>query len=205
MKISAVVLNKNEEAFVHDCLESLAWVDEIVFLDGGSTDDSVKIAGEFRARVIKQEGKGFAQWRNQGLKEAKNEWVLFLDIDERITPLLRKEIEDLLVKEVQFSAYAIPRRNLLLGKELRHGGWYPDYVKRLFIKKDLHQWVGDLHEEPVFDKELGKLINPMVHLQPEKIEPALKKSIKWSEMEERLLHQANHPVVVWWRGLRGGG
>lgn len=205
MKISVVIISKNEEDFLVDCLESVKWADEIVFLDGGSTDKSVEIAKSYKARVVKQKSKDFAGWRNEGMAVTKGDWVLYIDADERITPLLRKEIEDLFNGDNQsFSVYAIPRRNFLLGKELHYGGWYPDYVERLFLKEKLKGWEGELHERPVYNGELGYLKNAMVHLQPDKIEPALQKSIKWSGIEAKLLYDAGHPQITWWRVLRMG-
>jgi len=205
MKISAIVLNKNEEAMIRDCLESLKWTDEIIVFDTGSTDNSLNVAREFSAKIFKNKGNDFASWRTEALDEAKGEWVFYLDPDERVTPLLKKEIEAEINKDDQaFSVFVMPRRNFLLGKELRFGGWSPDYVKRLFLRKDLEKWRGELHEEPVFRGEIGKLSSPMIHLQPEKIEPALAKSIRWSGIEANLLYQSGHPLITWWRVLRMG-
>lgn len=206
IKISVIILNKNEEEVIRDCLESVRpLAGEIVVLDGGSTDKSLEIAKEYKARIIRQKGNNFAVWRTEGLAAAKGDWLFYVDPDERVTPLLRKEIEGKLGEENQpYSAFAIPRRNFLLGKELRFGGWSPDYVKRLFLRKNLSRWEGELHEEPVFEGEMGKLTQPMIHLQPEKIEPALEKSIVWSEIEAELLRETGHPQIMWWRVLRMG-
>ena len=212
-KISVIINAKNEEEFITDCLESVKWADEIlVLISPDSTDKTEEIASQFKVRIIEQKPKemDFAAWHNQGMKEAKGDWLLWLDADERIPPLLKEEILQAIgskqheTREVEYAAYAIPRRNFLLGKELKHGGWYPDYVKRLFLKKNLEKWTGVLHEEPIFKGEMGKLENPLIHLQPDTIEPALEKSINWSDIEARLLFEANHPPVVWWRILRMG-
>lgn len=213
MKISVLVNAKNEEDFIGDCLESVKWADEVlVLISPSSIDDTEKIAREFGARIIKQEVKemDFAAWHNQGMKEAKGDWLFWVDADERIPPLLKEEILQV-TRDTRhetggrkYVAYAIPRRNFLLGKELKHGGWYPDYVKRLFLRKKIKKWVGKLHEEPIFEGEMGHLKNSMVHLQPEKIEPALAKSINWSKIEANLLWEAKHPRVNWWRVLRMG-
>lgn len=205
MKLSVVVIVKNEEEMIADCLESARWGDEVVLLDGGSTDKTLEIAQQYKAKIIKQktEEKNYASWRNQGKDEAQSEWILYLDADERITPLLKNEIQQT-INNKQYEAYAIPRRNFLLGRELKHGGWYPDYQVRLFHKSKLRGWVGDLHEQPEIEGSIGKLENPMVHLQPEKIEPALDKSINWSTIEARLLFESDHPQATWWRVLRMG-
>lgn len=204
MKISVIVLNKNEEEVIRDCLESVRQLaDEIIVLDGGSTDNSLEIAKEYKAKIVRQKGKDFAAWRTEGLEQVEGEWVFYIDPDERVTPLLKNEMQSV-VDNPQCSAYAVPRRNFLLGKELRFGGWYPDFVERLFLRNKLKKWEGKLHERPVYEGELGYLANPLIHLQPEKIEPALEKSIKWSGIEAKLLFESSHPPVTWWRVLRMG-
>jgi len=207
-KISVIINAKNEEEFIADCLESVKWADEIlVLISPDSIDKTAEIIRKFKVRMIEQKTKemDFAAWHNQGMEEARGDWLLWVDADERITPLLKEEIESSIINhQSSISVYAIPRRNFLLGKELKHGGWSPDYAKRLFKKKNLKKWVGELHEEPVFEGEMGLLKNPMIHLQPERIEPALDKSIVWSGIEADLLFKADHPQVTWWRVLRMG-
>lgn len=205
MKISVIIICKNEKDFIADCLESVKWADEIIVFDTGSTDGTIEIVQQYKGKLVryKSESVNFGEWHNQSLKEAGGDWVFYLDADERMTPLLKEEILKK-IKNLDVSAYAIPRRNFLLGKELHFGGWFPDYQIRLFQKSKLHRWVGDLHEHPEFQGSVEKLENPMIHFQPEKIEPALKKSIKWSGVEANLLFEANHPPIVWWRVIRMG-
>lgn len=205
MKLSVVIIVKNEEEMIGDCLESVRWAEEVVLLDGGSIDKTLAIAKKYPVRIVRQKVKemDYAAWRDQGLGKAQGEWVLYLDADERITPLLKNEMQ-YVVRDMQYVAYAIPRRNFLLGRELKHGGWYPDYQLRFFRKDRLQGWLGTLHERPQFKGEVGKLKNPMIHFQPETIEPALEKSIKWSDIETRLLLNAGHPQITWWRILRMG-
>ncbi|MBU3956795.1 glycosyltransferase family 2 protein [Patescibacteria group bacterium] len=206
MKLSVIIIAKNEEKMIKDCLESVRQLaDEIIYIDTGSTDKTSQIAKQYATKSINLPFKGLAysQWRNRGLREAKGEWILYVDADERITPELRKEIQETM-PNTQYTAFAIPRRNFLLGKELRWGGWWPGYVKRLYKRDKLKRWRGELHEEPVFEGELGHLKEPMIHLQPKSIEPMLEKSIRWSKIEAKLLHEANHPPVTWWRILRMG-
>lgn len=204
--VTVIINSGNEEKFIRDCLESVIWADEvIVSLNPRSNDKTREIASDYKVRIIDQKPAemNYAAWHNQGIKESKGEWIFWVDADERITPLLKNEILQA-IKESKYSAYAIPRSNYLLGEELHWGGWYPDYAKRLFLKESLKKWEGDVHEQPLFDGELGLLKNSMIHLQPEKIEPALEKSIRWSGIEAQKLFEAKHPVVVWWRVLRMG-
>ncbi|MFZ5366023.1 MAG: glycosyltransferase family 2 protein [Patescibacteria group bacterium] len=210
--LSTIIIVKNEKEVIQDCLESVKWTDEIVVLDGGSTDGTLEIIKKYPVKLVRQKATGmsYGSWRNQGRDETGGDWILYVDADERIPPLLKEEILQVTrntrheKRDKKYTAFAIPRRNFLLGKELKHGGWYPDYVKRLFLKKNLEKWVGRLHEEPIFKGEMGKLENPMIHWQPETIEPALQKSIIWSDIEARLLFEANHPKIAWWRVLRMG-
>ena len=191
--ISAVIITKNEEKMLAKCLKSLGFVDEILLVDTGSTDKTIQIAKKHKARVIKfSSGKNFSDWRNKGLKEAAHEIVLYVDADERITSKLAEEI-----KAVDFdcSCYAIPRRNIVLGQELKHGGWYPDYQKRLFVKAKLKGWHGDLHEEPKFEGKLGHLKNPMLHIKHETFAEMVDKTNIWSEYEAKLMYDAKHPKM----------
>jgi len=204
--LSVIVIAKNEAKLIGDCLRSVVnFADEIVLVDSGSTDKTPQIAKKFGAKVIylPSEKLEFARWRNIGLRQAKGEWVFYLDADEKFTPELKKEVKQIIAaKGKMHSAFAVPRRNFLLGKELHWGGWWPDYVKRFFRKKHLEKWAGRLHEEPIFVGSLGKLKSPLIHIQPEVIGPMLEKSIRWSKIEAELLYDAGHPPVVWWRIVR---
>lgn len=193
IKVSAVILTKNEELMIEDCLKSLAWTDEILVIDTGNTDNTNKIAKKHKARVVEYlTGKNFSDWRNKGLKEAKGEIILYIDADEQVTADLEEEIKSL---EFKHSAYAIPRRNIILGKELKHGGWYPDYQKRLFTKEKLKGWEGELHEEPKFAGQLGHLKNPILHIKHETFSEMVEKTNKWSYTEAKLMYDANHPKM----------
>lgn len=202
MKISAVLLTKNVQEHIKDCLESVNWADEIILVDGGSTDKTLEIAEGYKARIVRQKGKSYDQWRNQGKDEAKGDWIFYLDPDERVTPLLRKEIQKVVRSASPLVAYAIPRRNFVFGKELRHGGWYPDHVVRLFKKEYLDRWVGELHEQPQVRGEIGYLQEPLIHLKEDNLSDMVEKTNKWSEIEARLLFRAGHPRMSWWRFVR---
>lgn len=198
-KVSAIVITKNEEKKIRDCLKTLSWCDEIIVIDSGSTDKTVEIARKQKAKVFKFNGGSYSNWRNQGLKKASSDWVLYVDADERVTKELQKEIE-LKISSIQQVdqkfAYAIPRKNIILGKELRYGGWWPDYVKRLFLKAKIKYWMGELHEEPLFDGELGYLKNPFIHIKHDNLLEMVEKTNIWSEIEARLMYKAGHPPMT---------
>jgi glycosyltransferase involved in cell wall biosynthesis len=174
-------------------------------IDGGSTDGTRSIARRYRARIVDQKVKAmdFAAWHNQGRDEVKNRWLFYLDADERFTPALAEEIRSS-IADGKYCAYRVPRRNFLLGKEMKHGGWYPDYQPRLFDKKYLLGWSGKLHETPKVKGRFGKLNEPMIHVQPATLEPMIRKTIGWTKMEAALLDRSGHPPVVWWRIIRMG-
>lgn len=206
MKLSVVIVARNEEKMIEDCLESVRQLaDEIICIDTGSSDKTPQIAKEYATKVINIPFKGlaYARWRNRGLKEAKGRWLLYLDADERVTPELKNEILQVITDyRSPVTSHAIPRRNFYLGKEVRFGGAWPDYVKRLFKKDKLRKWEGKLHEEPIFEGELEHLKEPIIHLTHRDLSSMVEKTRQWSKIEAELLYQAKHPPVTWWRIFR---
>lgn len=194
--ISGIVITKNEERMIEDCLKSILWCDEIILVDTGNTDRTNSIAKKFRARIVKYRGNGsFADWRNYGVKNAKEDWILYIDADERITPKLQDEVL-LKTKNDNYNAYAIPRINFIFNKEFKHSGQYPDYQKRLFKKSEFIKWSGDVHEEPSFNGKLGHLKSPMMHYKNMTLGEMVSKTNKWSEIEAKLMYDAKHPKMT---------
>jgi glycosyltransferase involved in cell wall biosynthesis len=199
IKISAIIISRNEEEKLADCLRSLKWVDELVVIDNASTDKTPDIAKKEGARVIRapeEYALRYSELRNLGLKNTTGEWVLYVDSDERVTPSLKREITLLLKRPVtKYSAYAIPRRNFIFGFELKHVGLWPDYVIRLFLRKKLKKWVKDLHEEPVFEGEIKHMENPLIHVKHKDLSEMVDKTNGWSEIEAKLMYDAGHPQM----------
>lgn len=196
MKISVVIIVKDEEKMLPGCLKTVSWADEVVVIDTGSIDKTSEIARKSGARLIGyKEGNNFSDWRNKGIKESKGNWILYVDADERIPAALVKQIEKVIQSKDSLGAYAIPRRNIVLGQELKHGGFWPDYQKRLFKKDSLKGWNGEVHEEPEYVGELGLLSEPMIHQKHESIAEMVKKTNGWSEVEASLMFHANHPPM----------
>lgn len=201
--ISVIIIAKNEENKIEDCIKSIQKLTvphEIILVDTGSTDKTIPIVKKYTDKIYKI-GKGsYSQWRNYGLEKAAGNWVLYLDSDERITPALAKEIDMLVFPTVHrplstVSVYAIPRLNNILGKNMKHGGWWPDYVKRLFKKSKVLRWEGELHEEPVFTGEMGHMKNYLIHIKHNNLEEMVEKTNKWSDVEARLMFDAKHPKM----------
>lgn len=195
IKLSAIVLTLNEEEFLPGCLSSLAWVDEIIIVDAGSKDSTLEIAKKRGARIIEGSWSGFPQQRNRGAKVAEGKWMLYVDADERVTEDLRVEIQELVKKDQPHASYKIPHRNIILGKWLKHGGWYPEYQHRLIRKDALRAWKGTLHEHPQVKGSIGKLEGDLVHLTHRGMQWMLQKTINYTEMEAKLRLKAGHPQV----------
>lgn len=200
MKLSVIIIAKNEEESIGGCLKTVRWANEILVVDTGSIDKTLEIVKKHGARIIKYTSKGnYSDWRNKGLKEAKGEWILYIDADERVTPELKKEIQAEInyrpLNVDHFNAYAIPRRNFIFGKEMKYGGWSPDYVKRLFKRSELEKWTGELHEEPKFKGELGHLKSPMIHKKNLTLSDMVEKTNKWSQIEAKLMFESRHPEM----------
>jgi glycosyltransferase involved in cell wall biosynthesis len=131
-KISVAIITLDEERRIRPCLESVTWADEIVICDSGSTDKTLEISREYTDWVYVDEWRGYGAQKNLAVERASSPWILSLDADERVTPELRKAIEEVLEHEMALDGYYIPRKNYFLGRWVRRCGWYPDYVLRLF-------------------------------------------------------------------------
>src|SRR4030095_12358836 len=134
MKISAIVITKNEEKNIRDCLDSLKWTDEIVVVDSNSEDKTLEIASSYTSRIFNIDEESVTKKWIYALKMASNNWVLMIAADERVTTKLQNEILQLLEPE-KYNGYYINRKNYYLGKWIKHSGLYPDLSIRLF-KKD---------------------------------------------------------------------
>lgn len=201
--ISVLILTKNEEQMIKTCLESVKWADEIILVDNNSKDKTVEIAQKFTEKIFQKDFEGYDEERNFLLRQAQNEWILYVDADERVSAQLKEEIRGAISNQsLEVSAFAIPRKNILLGKWQKHGGWWPDYQTRLFKRKALKGWRGELHETPVFEGTLGHLKNPLIHLTHRDIISMMKKTIQWAPVEAKLRFEANHPKMSWWRFVR---
>lgn len=197
--ISVIILTKNVENEVLAAIKSVKFANEIIIVDTGSTDNTLSICKKMGAKIVHSAGTDFSKWRNDGAKEAKGEWLLYLDSDERIPVKLAEEIIKT-IENQNFSAYTISRYEIFLGAHLKH--WGDPRVLRLIAKNKLKKWVGKLHEQPLIDGEIGSLKNQMIHLSHKNIDEKMPNTQNWSIAEASLLLQANHPPMVWWRFIR---
>ncbi len=194
--LTACIIAKNNQNDITDCIESLKFADEILLVDTGSSDMTPEIAKRLGARVIRYNKGSYDAWRTKGLREAKGAWILYMDTDERVSADLQREImSTIITSQDTYGGYAIPRKNIIFGKEFRYGGQRPDYQKRLFLKAKLKKWTGTVHEEPVFDGELGHLRNSITHFKHSNINEMMIKTNRWSEIEAKLMYDAKHPPM----------
>jgi glycosyltransferase involved in cell wall biosynthesis len=164
VKLSAIVITFNNERTIRRCMESLRWVDEIVVVDSGSTDSTQRICREMGAHVhATEDWPGYGPQKNRALERSTGDWVLSVDSDEWITPELRAAIQRTLAEPASFAGYAIPRRSSFCGRYMRHSGWWPDYVLRLF-RREAGRFTDDqTHERVVVNGRTGRLKEPMMH------------------------------------------
>ncbi|MFH1552378.1 MAG: glycosyltransferase family 2 protein [Candidatus Omnitrophota bacterium] len=152
-KLSVVILTKNEEDKIRNCLESLKWVDEIVVVDGYSTDATVDICRGYGAKVVQHRFEGnFGQERNIGIDNSSGDWVLQLDADEAVTEIFRvKMLEILREKDSRYAAYKFMRKNFFMGHFMRYGGWY-HHSHHLF-RRGFARYEGRVHHQLIIDGE----------------------------------------------------
>lgn len=178
--ISVVISAFNEEAKIRDCLESIQWADEIIFVDNSSTDKTAQIAKGYKAKVYKRPNNPMLNVnKNFGIWKASADWILYLDADERVTPELKKEIELVVSrKKLEANGYWIPRKNIIFGKWIEHTGMYPDYQMRLFKKGEGKFPAFHVHEMIEVDGKTKHLIAPLLHYNFETISQFLYKHIE---------------------------
>jgi glycosyltransferase involved in cell wall biosynthesis len=196
-KLSAIIIAKNSENIIADCLDSLSFCDEIMLVDNDSKDRTVEVAKMMNVKIRKHISQDFAELRNFGLSLVKSDWVLYIDADERVSKDLASNIKASIEnKENNFSAFKLLRKNYYFGKV----EWpYVEEIERLFKRKDLEKWIGKLHESPVIKGEVGKLEGYLLHYTHRDLSSMLEKTMEWSETEADLRFNANHPKMSWWR------
>jgi (heptosyl)LPS beta-1,4-glucosyltransferase len=162
-KISTVILTKNEERNLPRCLESVRWADEILILDSGSTDGTLEIAKKFGAKVQQLPWEGFGKQKQKGVDLASGEWVLSIDADEVVTPELKAEIASRLSTDNGTTGYYLKRKAYFLDRFVKHGGWYPDWVLRLFKKGKGRFTPAAVHESVILDGPAARLEADLLH------------------------------------------
>lgn len=202
--LSAVILTRNEEKNISKCIESLKFCDEIIVVDDNSTDKTTQIAQKLGAKVITRKlDNNFAAQNNFALKQAKGDWILYIDADERVTNELAEEIQQIchpgasaIGSDMQPVAYEIPRKDFFMGKWLSFGETGNVRVTR-FVKKGKGEWGRRVHQYLKVNGSIGQLKNPILHYPHKSISEFVKSTNRWSALHSIALEEENKPSSIW--------
>lgn len=214
--VSVTLITLNEAAHIAAAIESVSWADEIVVVDSGSTDDTVAIARRFTDRVLVREWPGYVAQKNFAASMARNDWVLSLDADERVSPQLRHEIARVLATNPEVTGFRMPRVTWYLGRWIRSTDWYPDYQLRLYDRR-VARWEGrHVHESVRADGAVTTLRQELFHYAYRDVADHLDTINRYTTLaarqmadagrRTRLLDLAVHPPAAFLRNylVRGG-
>lgn len=182
-KVSGIIICKDEEKNIEDCIKSILWCDEIVVVDSYSTDDTIGIAKKYTSSIFQNEWKGFHEQRKFALSKVNHEWTFSIDADERCTKELEKEIKNLLeLKDISHDGFEIPRKSFFLNKWIKHGGWYPNYQLRLFKSKSAKVSDRLVHESYLVNGTTGRLKNDILHYTVTSVSEFITKINSYSDL-----------------------
>lgn len=198
MRLSAIIITRNESVNIADCLSSLNFADEIVVLDSSSTDNTADIARALGAKVsVTSDWPGFGVQKNRALALAQGDWILSVDADERVTPELKAEILLVISNSSHDSVYRIPRLSSYCGQFMQHSGWNPDHVTRLF-RRGRANFSDDLvHERLVTTESIGTLRSRIVHLSFPNFESVLDKVNRYSTAGALSMQKKGRSANLW--------
>jgi len=210
MSVSVIIIAKNNEATIGRCLESVAWADEIVVVDSGSTDRTLDICREFTNKVYQPaDWPGHGPQKNRALDLATGDWVFSLDSDEWITPDVRSELEAAMTAPGDKAAFFMPRRSSFCGRFMRHSGWWPDYVTRLWRRGAARFSEDHIHDRVIVDGKRGRLKQPILHEAVTDLDQMLVKINMYSSTSAAMFHKEGRRASVftallhgWWAFVR---
>ena len=197
--ITAIVITRNEESNIERCLRSLAFCAEIVVVDSGSTDRTRELAKRFTHKVYDLPWAGFAAQKNNALAHAGHDWILSVDADEVVPPDLAEEITTLFrAGPPAVAAYSVPRKTIHFGRWIRHGGWYPNRLVRLFSK---HQgrWEGEeLHEAWITQGRVASLVHDLEHYSFSDLADQVSRNNRYSSLGAAKLQRKGSSFSSFW-------
>lgn len=203
-KLSVIIITKDEAANIRPCFESVAWAHEIIVVDSGSSDGTAEVCKNLGARVYTHDWPGFGAQKNRALGYATHDWVFSIDADERVTPELRTAIESVLRGEsVACAAYRVSRLSSYCGRFMRHSGWYPDPIVRLF-RRGAARFSDDLvHEQLLVEGRIGELGGELLHYAFTDAEEVLKKVNHYSSAGAAMMQRRGRQTTLAGAVLRG--
>lgn len=207
--ISVIVITKNESANIDACLRSAAFSDDIVVVDAESTDDTAVKAQDHGATVIVKPWAGYGAAKQFALEHTKHRWVLWLDADERVMPELAAEIQAVVSASPADAAFTVARRAYFLGRWIRHSGWYPGRVARLFDKQRARFNDAAVHEGLEIDGTVGALQHDLLHYTDPNIYHYLSKFNRYTTLATDGLEKKGKRFSIldliirpWWQFVR---
>jgi glycosyltransferase involved in cell wall biosynthesis len=204
MSVSVVVITKNEADAIERCLRSVHWADEVIVLDCGSTDRTVEISQKLGARVsVTTDWPGFGPQKNRALAQATGDWVLSLDADEWVTADLRDEILNVISRPDGATAFRAPRLSSFCGRFMRHSGWWPDYVTRLFRRGAARFSDDVVHERVIAEGKTGTLREPIMHETFVDLDELLQKMNNYSSLAAKDMRHGGRKAGLAGAVLRG--
>ncbi len=196
MALSVILITKNEEASIGRALQSVSWADEIIVVDSGSSDSTTEICRERGAKVlVTDDWPGFGPQKNRALDLSSGQWVLCLDADEWLTDELSEEVKRVVQGGADSAAaYRIPRRSSFCGRFMRHSGWRPDYVVRLFRRGEARFSDDAVHERVIVEGKTGTLREPILHETFVDLDEVLAKMNHYSSAAAQEMHKKGKKV-----------
>jgi glycosyltransferase involved in cell wall biosynthesis len=183
-RLTALLIVKNEEKRIRRCLESVKWADEIVVVDGYSTDKTIDICNEYNAKIVQHKFDGsFDTDCNLGIESSSSDWIIKLDADEVVTDSLRRDIESVLEDDKGYSAFKFKRKNFFLGHFMKYGGWY--HYSLHFLKKGKARYKGHIHETLIVDGKIGRLEGDCEHYPFNSLSEFIKRHNRYSGIEAK--------------------
>lgn len=190
--VSVTVITLNEERHLREALQSVAWAAEVIVVDSGSTDQTVAIAKQCGARVFHNPWPGYGQQKNFAQSQATQPWVLNIDADERVSPALAQEIQRTLQEHPEAAGFQMPRRTYYLGRWIRHGGWYPNVLRRM-TRKDKGRWTEPaVHEDLIVEGPVIELKEALDHYAFSSIEEQILTNLRYSRLGSQNLQRRGH-------------
>lgn len=197
MKISAIIIAKNEENVIKKAFESISFCDEIIFVDDGSTDKTIEIAKKYTDKIYEHQSTGCVEGARQfAIDKATCNWILVIDADEEITKELRLEIQDTINQTNNLNGYYILRKDFMWGKELKYGDTGNKKLIRL-AKKDKGKWPNNIHSIWQINGHIGELKNPILHYPHPTVSEFLREINNYTDIRAKELHDQGKKTY-WW-------
>ncbi len=195
-QLAGVILTRNEEDNIAECIASLAWADAVVVFDSFSTDRTVEIARAAGAAVMQHTFENYGAQRDAALRAVDAEWVFFVDADERVTPALAAEVREKIARVER--GWWVPRHNYIFGRLTRGAGWYPDYQLRVLHRASArYDPQRPVHEVVILDGEAGYLDSPLLHYNYRDVAQFVEKQERYTDIEARLRYEQGQRPKPW--------